>query len=239
VGGEQHVRLAAAPSRGTAADRAMPAVVLSVQKSPGTNTLLLTKELDAALDQIESALPKGVVVNRDVFRASRFIERSLDNVIVVLRDATIIVAVILVLFLLHLRATIVTLTALPVSMAVAILVLWAFGLSINVMTLGGLAVAIGELVDDAIIDVENVLRRLRERSALPPDERPGYVETIAAASNEIRSSVVFATIIICMVFVPLLFLEGLEGRFFRPLGIAYIVSIMASLVVAMTLTPAL
>jgi Cu/Ag efflux pump CusA len=133
----------------------------------------------------------------------------------------------------------VTLTALPLSLAVAILLLWAWGLSINVMTLGGLAVAIGELVDDAIIDVENVLRRLKENDGLPEGERKGLVEVIYNASNEIRSSVVFATIIICMVFVPLLFLQGLEGRFFQPLGIAYIISIMASLLVALTVTPAL
>jgi Cu/Ag efflux pump CusA len=137
------------------------------------------------------------------------------------------------------RATLVTLTALPLSLAVALLVLWAWGLSINVMTLGGLAVAIGELVDDAIIDVENVLRRLRENAALPEADRKAAVDVIFSASNEIRSSVVFATVIICMVFVPLLFLAGLEGRFFQPLGIAYIVSILASLVVALSVTPAL
>jgi CzcA family heavy metal efflux pump len=184
-------------------------------------------------------MPKGMVLNRDPFRASRFIERSINNVVKVLIEASVIVAVILILFLLNARATIVTLTALPLSLAVAVLLLWAWGLSINVMTLGGLAVAIGELVDDAIIDVENVLRRLKENDGLPEGERKGLVEVIYNASNEIRSSVVFATIIICMVFVPLLFLQGLEGRFFQPLGIAYIISIMASLLVALTVTPAL
>ena len=155
------------------------------------------------------------------------------------RGLPAIVGVILILFLLNVRATLVTLTALPLSLAVALLVLWALGLSINVMTLGGLAVAIGELVDDAIIDVENVLRRLRENAALPAESQQPVVDVILTASNEIRSSVVFATIIICMVFVPLLFLQGLEGRFFQPLGIAYIVSILASLVVALSVTPAL
>ncbi len=239
IGDVADVRIAAAPRRGTASDRGLPAVVVSVQKSPGTNTLALTQALDAALDGVEKAAPPGIVINRDPFRASRFIERSVNNVVRVLIEASLIVGVILILFLLNVRATLVTLTALPLSLAVALLVLWALGLSVNVMTLGGLAVAIGELVDDAIIDVENVLRRLRENAALPAAAQKSAVDVIFAASNEIRSSVVFATIIICMVFVPLLFLQGLEGRFFQPLGIAYIVSILASLVVALSVTPAL
>lgn len=239
IGQVADVQLGPSPKRGTAADRALPAVVVSVQKSPGTNTLNLTDQIDSVLDQMEQAMPKGMVLNRDPFRASRFIERSVNNVVKVLVEASVIVAVILIMFLMNVRATIVTLTALPLSLAVAVLLLWAWGLSINVMTLGGLAVAIGELVDDAIIDVENVLRRLKENAALPESERQSFVDVIYNASNEIRSSVVFATIIICMVFVPLLFLQGLEGRFFQPLGIAYIISIMASLLVALTVTPAL
>lgn len=239
IGDVADVRLAPARKRGTAADRGISAVVVSVQKSPGTNTLALTAQIDRVLDAAEKSMPKGMVLNRDPFRASRFIERSVNNVVRVLVEACIIVAVILVLFLLNLRATIVTLTALPLSLAVGVLLLWAWGLSINVMTLGGLAIAIGELVDDAIIDVENVLRRLRENARLPESARKTLAEVVYTASNEIRSSVVFATVIICMVFVPLLFLGGLEGRFFQPLGIAYIVSILASLVVALTVTPAL
>ena len=239
IGDVADVRLGPAPARGTAADRGVPAVVVSVQKSPGTNTLELTRQLDDALDGLEKAMPAGMTLNRDPFRAARFIDRALDNVVRVLVEASIIVAIIIVLFLLDARATVITLTALPLSLAVALLVLWALGLSVNVMTLGGLAVAIGELVDDAIIDVENVLRRLRENAAMPAGERRGVTEVVFAASNEIRSSVVFATLIICMVFVPLLFLGGLEGRFFQPLGIAYIVSILASLVVALSVTPAL
>ena len=239
IGDVADVRIGPSPRRGTAADRGVPAVVVSVQKSPGTNTLELTRQLDAALDGLEKAMPAGMALNRDPFRAARFIERALDNVVRVLVEASIIVAVIIVLFLLDVRATVITLTALPLSLAVALLVLWALGLSVNVMTLGGLAVAIGELVDDAIIDVENVLRRLRENAELPAGRRQGVTEVVFAASNEIRSSVVFATLIICMVFVPLLFLGGLEGRFFQPLGIAYIVSILASLVVALSVTPAL
>jgi HME family heavy-metal exporter len=239
IGQVADVRLGAAPRRGTAADEGVPAVVVSVQKSPSTNTLNLTKQIDGVLDQIEKAMPSGMTLNRDPFRASRFINRSINNVVKVLVEASIIVAVILILFLLNIRATLVTLTALPLSLAIALLLLWALGLSINVMTLGGLAVAIGELVDDAIIDVENVLRRLRLNATLPVDARKPVGEIVYTASNEIRSSVVFATVIICMVFVPLLFLKGLEGRFFQPLGIAYITSILASLLVALTVTPAM
>lgn len=239
IGQVADVTLGPAPKRGTAADRAVPAVVMSIQKSPGTNTLTLTNDIDRVLDETEKSLPAGMFLNRKVFRQANFIGRSVNNVVVVMRDAAIIVAIILILFLMNARTTIITLTALPLSLAFAILTLWFFDLSINVMTLGGLAVAIGELVDDAIIDVENVFRRLRENAARPEPERKAVVQVIFDASNEIRSSVVFATIIICMVFVPLLFLQGLEGRFFRPLGITYIVSILASLVVALTITPAM
>jgi HME family heavy-metal exporter len=239
IGDVADVTLAGAPKRGTGAEGGRPAVVVSVQKSPGTNTLTLTRNIDAALDRFESAMPGGMRLNRFVMRQSDFIHLSLRNVLHVLRDASIFVAVILILFLLNVRTTVITLTALPLSLGAALLALWASGLSINVMTLGGLAVAIGELVDDAIIDVENVFRRLRENAALPPGGRTSFVRVIYDASNEIRSSVAFATVIIVIVFVPLLFLQGLEGRFFRPLGIAYITSILASLLVALTVTPAL
>jgi CzcA family heavy metal efflux pump len=239
IGQVAEVVLGATPKRGTATEGGKAAVVLSVQKSPGTNTLRLTDAIDRKLDQVEKAMPAGVVLNRHVMRQSDFITLSVHNLIAVLRDAAIFVVIILILFLLDVRTTLITLTALPLSLAVAFLVLWACGLSINVMTLGGLAVAIGELVDDAIIDVENVFRRLHENAALPADGRKPVLRVIWDASNEIRSSVVFATVIICMVFVPLLFLQGIEGRFFRPLGIAYIVSTFASLVVALTVTPAL
>ncbi|MDA1008099.1 MAG: efflux RND transporter permease subunit [Planctomycetota bacterium] len=239
IGQVADVVLGSAPRRGTAADQGLSAVVVSVQKSPGANTLGLTDKVDAVLDQVEASMPKGMILNRDPFRASRFIDRSISNVVRVLVEASVIVGIILILFLLNVRTTIITLTALPLSLAVSLPLLWVWGLSINVMTLGGLAVAIGALVDDAIIDVENVFRRLKLNEALPPHERKGFVDVIYSASNEIRSSMVFATVIICMVFIPLLFLDGMEGRFFRPLGIAYILSIMASLVVALTVTPAL
>jgi CzcA family heavy metal efflux pump len=213
--------------------------VLSVQKAPGTNTILLTKEIDRKLDQIANAMPQGMTVDRHVMRQSDFINRSINKVTEVGRDAAIIVAIIVALFLLNVRATIITLVTIPLSVAMALLFLWATGGSINVMTLGGLAIAIGEVVDDSIIDVENVFRRLRENSLLPTHEQHSVVAVIFHASNEIRSSIVFATIIIVMVFVPLLFLGGLEGRFFRPLGVMYITSILASLLVALTVTPAL
>ena len=233
------VRLGGALRRGAASDNGEPAVVLSIQKSPGTNTLALTKEIDALLNQVTESLPDGMVLNRHVFRQADFIERSVSNVTTVLSEATVIVIIVLMLFLMNVRTTVITLTALPISLGVALLVMWAAGMSINVMTLGGLAVAIGILVDDAIIDVENVYRRLRENAALPEAEQKHRMRVIFDASNEIRSSIVFATVIICIVFVPLLFLEGLEGRFFRPLGWTYIISVMTSLGVAMTITPAL
>ncbi|MBK8979882.1 MAG: efflux RND transporter permease subunit [Planctomycetes bacterium] len=239
IGQVADVALGAAPKRGTASEGGRSAVVLSVQKSPGTNTLRLTEAIDAALVQAERTLPEGMVLNRHVMRQTDFIELSVDNLLAVLRDASIFVVVILVLFLLDVRTTLITLTAIPLSLAAALLVLTALGMTINVMTLGGLAVAIGGLVDDAIIYVENVFRRLRENAAKPPAERGAIVPTVLAASDEIRKPMVFATVIIVMVFLPLLVLHGLEGRFFRPLGIAYIVSTIASLLVAVTVTPAL
>jgi HME family heavy-metal exporter len=234
------VRIAGAPRRGTATVGGHAAVVLSIQKAPRTNTLALTDQLDAVLDQVEASLPAGMALERDVVRQSHFIQRSIDNVVAVLRDAVLIVSVVLVLFLMNWRTTLITLTALPISLAAALLVMDWSGLGLNVMTLGGLAVAIGVLVDDAIIDVENVHRRLGERGLDGGTGAPrSLAETIFAASNEIRPAMVIATVIIVMVFVPLLFLEGLEGRFFSPLGLTYMVSIGVSLVVALTVTPAL
>jgi HME family heavy-metal exporter len=233
------VELAGAPKRGTGSEDGHPAVIVSIQKNPGTNTLMLTEEILQTLEEARATAPEGLVINDDVMRQSHFIDMAVGNVVRVLIEASIFVAIILILFLMNVRTTVITLTALPLSLAVAMVILWAWGQTINVMTLGGLAVAIGELVDDAIIDVENVFRRLRENALLPESERKSHIRVVFNASNEIRSSVVFATIIIALVFVPLLFLQGLEGRFFRPLGIAYITSIMASLLVALTVTPAL
>jgi len=239
IGDVADVGLGGAPKRGTAAEGGRRAVALSVQKSPGTNTLALTRALDDVLERVAATLPAGISLNRAAFRQADFIERSVANVMLVLRDATIIVSVILILFLLNVRTTIITLTALPLSIAATLLVLSGMGMTINVMTLGGLAVAIGVLVDDAIIDVENVLRRQRQNLALSKDCQRPLTEVIFDASNEIRPAMVVATLIIVLVFLPLLQLGGLEGRFFTPLGITYIVSILASLLVALTVTPAL
>ena len=239
IGAVADVRMGPALRRGTASEGGLPAVILSIQKAPGTNTLALTAALDAAFDRIESTLPTGVALNRDVMRQSHFIERAVQNVTSVLLEAVLIVTVILVLFLLNVRTTIITLTALPISLAVGLLVMDGLDLGLNVMTLGGLTVAIGVLVDDAIIDVENVYRRLRERRQSDATDRRSPARVIYDASNEIRPAMVFATLIIVLVFVPMLFLEGLEGRFFRPLAITYMVSIGASLLVALTVTPAL
>ncbi len=239
IGQVADVELGAAPKRGTGSAAGDPAVVVAIKKAPFTNTLQITDEIDAVLNDVEASLPPGMVLDRNVMRQADFIHLSLNNLIVVLRDAAFFVAIVLIMFLMNVRTTVITLTAIPLSMAVAMLFLDALGLTINVMTLGGLAIAIGELVDDAIIDVENVYRRLGENSQLPEEKRRPRTRVIYEASNEIRSSVVFATVIIVVVFVPLLFLQGIEGRFFRPMGYAYIVSILASLVVALTVVPAL
>lgn len=239
IGQVADVALGPAPPRGTGGSKGYPAVVVGVKKAPFTNTLEITRNIDKMLDEFQGTLPAGVELDRHVMRQSEFINLSVTNLIHVLRDAAICVAVVLILFLLNVRTTLITLTAIPLSAAVAMLFLDRMGMTINVMTLGGLAIAIGELVDDAIIDVENVYRRLSENSRLPVEQRKSRTQVIFDASNEIRSSVVFATVIIAAVFVPLLFLQGIEGRFFQPMGLAYIVSILASLLVALTVVPAL
>ena len=231
------VGFAAAIKRGDAGYAGKPAVILSVQKQPGTDTVKLTREVERALAELSRTLPAGVAAPRFLFRQAEFIERSVKNVVEALRDGAVMVAVVLFVFLANFRTTLISLTAIPLSLLIAALVFNYLGLSINTMTLGGLAIAIGELVDDAVVDVENVLRRLREnRVAASP--RP-VLEVIAAASKEVRSGVVYATLIVVLVFIPLFALPDLEGRLFTPLGIAYIVSILASMLVAMTLTPVL
>ena len=239
IGDVAEVRLGPAPKRGTGADGGSPAVVMTVQKAPGTNTLTITERIDAMLDELDASLPEGLHVNRQIFRQADFIDLSVNNVIHALRDAALIVAVILILFLLNARTTIITLTAIPLSLAVGLLVLDWMNMTVNVMTLGGLAIAVGSLVDDAIIDVENVYRRLNQNATRPKEEQRPRLTVILDASNEIRPAMVFATVIIVLVFLPLMFLEGIEGRFFRPLGIAFGVSILASLAVALTVTPAM
>ncbi|MEM7393474.1 MAG: efflux RND transporter permease subunit, partial [Verrucomicrobiota bacterium] len=233
IGQVAEVRLGPAPKRGTGAEGGHRAVILTVQKAPGVNTLALTAEVDLTLDDLEPSLPKGVEINRNVFRQSDFIRMSVDNVVHALRDAAIIVTVILLLFLLNIRTAFITLVAIPLSLAAGLLVMDWMGMTINVMTLGGLAIAVGSLVDDAIIGMENAFRRLNEGRA---EEKK---QVIYSAILEIMPSIVFATIIIVIVFAPLFFLQGIEGRFFRPLGIAFIVSILASLAVSLTVTPAM
>ncbi|MEE1657599.1 efflux RND transporter permease subunit [Microvirga sp. CF3062] len=223
--------------RGDAGFQGKPAVIVSIQKQPGADTVDLTGKIEAALAEIQKTLPQGVSATNLQFRQATFIETSVDNVKRVLLEAAGVVAVILILFLMNWRATAISLTAIPISILVTVLVFYAFGLTINTMTLGGLAIAIGELVDDAVVDVENILRRLKENRELP-DPRP-VLEVIAAASQEVRSGIVYATMIIILVFIPLFALSGIEGRLFAPLGVAYIVSILASLVTSITVTPVL
>jgi HME family heavy-metal exporter len=231
------VDFAAGIKRGEASFMGKPAVILSIQKQPTADTVQLTHEVEAALTELNRTLPAGVKADNILFKQANFIDSAISNVEQALRDGAIIVVIVLFLFLLNVRTTLISLTAIPLSLLVAALVFHAFGLSVNTMTLGGLAIALGELVDDAVVDVENVLRRLRQNTLLP-QPRP-VLAVIAAASREVRSGVVYATLIVVLVFVPLFFLAGIEGRLFTPLGIAYIVSILASLGVAMTVTPVL
>ncbi len=215
------------------------AVVMAISKQPGTNTLALTAAIDRELDAIQRGLPEGMTLERELFRQAEFIDQAVDNVTIALRDGAILVIAIIFLFLLDVRATLISAAALPVSLLVAIIALEWLGSGIDTMTLGGLTIAIGALVDDAIIDVENVVRRLRAEHARTPDERRPFDEVIFTASREVRSSIVFATIIVMLVFAPVFFLTGVESRLLQPLGFAYLVAIFASLVVALTLTPAL
>jgi CzcA family heavy metal efflux pump len=237
LGDVASVEFGARIKRGDAGTNGKPAVILSVQKQPGASTLDLTERIDEAVKELSSTLPPDVEINARLFRQASFIDNSISNVVEALRDGAILVAIVLFLFLLNFRTTFITLTAIPLSFVVTFLVLWAFGISINTMTLGGLAVAIGELVDDAIVDVENVYRRLRENSQTA-NPRPS-LEVIYHASLEIRSSIVYATIIVALVFLPLFLLTGVEGRLLAPLGLAYITALVASLFVSLTITPVL
>lgn len=231
------VKIGPQVKRGDAGVMGKKGVILSVQKQPGASTIELSKKIDGILSDLQNDLPKGYVLHKDLFKQSDFIEHSIFNVTEALRDATIFITIVLFLFLMNFRTTIITLTAIPLSFVLTFIVFKFFGMSINTMTLGGLAIAIGELVDDAIVDVENVLRRLRENA------QNGYpksvLKTIYEASSEVRNSIVFATIIVILVFIPLFFMQGLEGRLFLPLGISYVISLIASLIVSLTVTPVL
>lgn len=213
-----------------------PCVVLTVSKQPGADTRSVSRSIHAAVQETLPALSKGVRVEA-LYSQEHFIERAIENVLEALRDGGILVVIILFLFLMNFRTTFISLTAIPISLLATVVVFRAFGMSINTMTLGGLAVAIGELVDDAIVDVENIFRRLKENKALDSPKHP--LRIVYEASLEVRGSIVYSTIIVCMVFLPLFALSGMEGRLFAPLGIAYVVSIIASLVVSLTVTPIL
>ena len=233
------VQVGAGIKRGEGSHNARPAVVIGIQKQPGANTLELTERIDATLAEIEKTLPQGVVIHRDLFRSADFVEQALNNLFTALLEGAGLVILVVVFFLMNIRAAGITLLALPLSLIAAAVAMDRFGFTINSMSLGGLAIAIGELVDDAIIDVENVVRRLRENAALAPDARASVLDVVYRASSEIRTSVVFATVIVALVFVPLFLLGSVEGRLLRPLGFAYVAALVASLIVALTVTPVL
>ncbi len=223
--------------RGDAGVDAAPAVILGIQKQPGADTIRVTRAVEEALRELQASMPRGVSADRVKFRQANFIERSVANLQTVLAEAFVVVAIVLFAFLLNVRTTVISLLAIPLSILLTAIVFAAFGLSINTMTLGGIAIAVGELVDDAVVDVENIYRRLgenRERGNPLP-----VLDVIRNASIEVRSGIVYATLIIVLVFIPLFALSGIEGRLFAPLGVAYIVSILASLVVSITVTPVL
>jgi CzcA family heavy metal efflux pump len=224
---------------GDGSANANPAVILTVQKQPQTNTIELTNNIETTLDEIRKTLPAGIVINSNIFKQSDFITTSIGNVIQALRDGAILVVIVIFLFLWNFRTTFISVLAIPFSILITIIIFQIFDIMINTMTLGGIAIAIGALVDDAIIDVENVFRRLKENKLKTESERLNPIKVIFEASREIRAPMVNATIIIVIVFLPLFFLSGVEGRLLRPMGYAYVTSILASLFVALTLTPVL
>ena len=227
------------PKLGLASERGKPAVLVTVSKQPQTGTIELTEKLIAALDDVQKNLPADVKISTDIFRQSRFIDNSIDNVKSSLYEGAIFVIIVLFLFLANVRTTLISLVTLPLALVVSILALHYMGLSINTMSLGGMAIAIGSLVDDAIVDVENVWKRLRENRLLPEGERRSIKDVVFEASKEVRMPILNSTLIIVVSFVPLFFLSGMEGRMLVPLGIAFIVALFASTIVALTLTPVL
>ena len=233
------VRIGAALKRGEGSYGAQHAVILGIQKQPSANTLELTGRIDRELDELARNLPVGLGIQRNIFRQASFIEVAVANVLAALRDGVILVLVIVLVFLASARASLITIVAIPLSLATAIFALSTFGATLNTMTLGGMAIAVGELVDDAVIDVENVIRRLRQNATLPVEQRAPVLSVVLEASREIRGSIVFATLIVALAFLPLFFLSGVEGRLLAPLGLAYVVSLVASLIVALSATPVL
>lgn len=233
------IRVGPEPQRGTASYNTRPAVILSVQKQPGANTLELTRKIDRILEDVRPLLPPGVVLEKESFRQADFIERAIHNVSVAMRDGAILVVLILFLFLGSVRTTLISTLAIPLSLLAGILLVSWFGGTINTMTLGGLTIAIGALVDDAIVVVDNVFRRLREARDLPPDRRRPLASIVHAATSEVLNAIFFATLVIAVVFLPMFFLPGMEGRLLRPLGFAYLTALGASLLVSLTVTPVL
>lgn len=233
------INIGASDKIGDASLNDSAAVILTVSKQPSANTLQLTKNLDAVLGELQKTTPEGVTLHTNIFRQSTFIESSIHNLQQTLLEGAICVAIILFLFLMDWRTTLISLLAIPISLLTSIIILDSLGYDINTMILGGMAIAIGALVDDAIIDVENVYKRLRENWQLPLAARTSSPALILKASIEIRSSIIVATLIIIVSFFPLFFLEGMEGKLLRPLGIAFIISVLASLIVAVTVTPVL
>ena len=233
------VALGAAVVRGVGSTSGKPAVVLGIQRQPSANTLELTRMLDATIADIQKSLPAGMKIESRLFRQADFIEVSIKNLLGALRDGAILVVAIVFAFLLSVRSTAITLVALPLSIVATILAMKALGATINTMTLGGIAIALGALVDDAIIVVENIVRRLRQNHAKPEHQRESAMHVVFMATREIQGSIVFATLIIMLVFVPLFFLSGVEGRLMAPLGLAYVISLFASLLVSVTVTPVL
>lgn len=227
------------PKLGLASEKGQPAVLVTVTKQPGTNTLELTEKLDASIRDLQKTLPPDVNISTDIFRQSHFIESSINNIQQALLEGAVFVIVVLFFFLMNFRTTIISLVALPLSMLMAILVMHALGLTINTMSLGGLAIAIGSLVDDAIVDVENVYKRLRENRLKPREERQPTLQVVFEGSKEVRMPILNSTLIIVACFLPLFFLSGMEGRMLIPLGIAFVVALFASTVIALTLTPVL
>ncbi|WP_276978662.1 efflux RND transporter permease subunit, partial [Flavobacterium filum] len=233
------VKIGAAPKIGDGSLKGKPAVIMTVVKQPATNTLELTKSIDLAIADIQKTIPSDVEINTKIFRQQDFIDASISNIQKVLIEGAIFVVIILFLFLMNWRATLISLIAIPISIIVAILTLKWLGFTINTMSLGGMAIAVGDLVDDAIIDVENVLKRLKENAKLPKEQQRNKMTVIFDASFEIRHSIINATFIIIIAFIPLFFLSGMEGKLLAPLGIAFIVALFASLIVSITLTPVL
>ena len=227
------------PKLGTASEKGKPAVLLTVTKQPGTGTIDLTERLESVLKDLKKNMPADVHVSTDIFRQSRFIESSINNVKQSLYEGAIFVVLVLFLFLANVRTTVISLVTLPVSLLMSLMVLHYFNMSVNTMSLGGLAIAIGSLVDDAIVDVENVWKHLRENRALPDDQRLPVLKVVFNASREVRMPILNSTVIIIVSFIPLFYLSGMEGRMLIPLGVAFIVALLASTIVALTLTPVL